>query len=742
MSATDFHTALDHHRAGRLREAETAYLSILARDPDHVEAIHGLGALALQTGRSAEALPLLSRSAALRPASMPYASNLGMAYLALKRYPEAEAEFRRAIDLAPGEAAPHFNLANALKEQRRLADAVASYLKAIELQPDHAVAYNNLGNCYRELGRLEEAREALTRAVRLRPTFAEAHLNLGSVLTTVGRPGEGEACCREAARLQPQWSEPWINLGTALFAQDRNEEAIEAFRRAAQVDPSRAEAHENLGLALVALSRLTEAVDAFRAATAAAPDRATSWSHLISTLTAQRRFVEADACYQRVERLLLDDPRALSRWLYDRLYHPDATLRSIAESHARWNARHGTPDLPGASSRCVDVAKEVQDVPSGAAGGRSPAGREPIAGRPMRVGFVSGDFGQHPVGSFTIRTLEALPPLGIEVLCYSTHPRQGPLNDRFRRCAAVWREVGSMSDADLAASIAADRVDVLIDLAGHSAENRLGVFARRPAPVQATWVANEGTTGLTAMDYLIADEKIVPRSAEPYYCERVVRLPTYVSWEPPAAAPPVAPPPSASGVPVTFGSFNNPAKYHAGVAELWSRVLHRLPGSRLLLQYRHLLDQTVQSDLIGLFAAHGIGNDRLEFRGWQPYHQMLDSYRQIDVALDPFPFGGGVTTCEALWMGVPVVTLPGETFAGRHSCSYLHTIGIPELVADSDREFVEIAVSFAQDPARLSALRTSMRERVLTSPLCDGRGCAQALATALCQMCSGRRARV
>jgi len=743
MAGAEFEAALADHRAGRMEQAEAAYRNILARDPAHVDAIHGLGAVALQTGRPAEAVELIARAIARRPHSMPYFCNLGLAHLALKQYPEAEAAFRRAGELAPGDAAPCFNLANAFKEQKRLAEAVALYLKAIELKPDQAVAYNNLGNCYRELGRLDESRRSLARAIHLRPTYAEAYLNLGNALTSSGRPVEGEACCREALRLQPQLAEAWIDLGAALFAQDRTAEAAEAYRRATEIAPLRAEAHENLGLALVELDRPTDAVAAFRRAVAAAPDRAESWSHLIRGLMTQRRFAEADACYQRIVDLQLDDPQTLSRWLYGQFYRPDSTLRSIAENHARWNARHGTPDLPRMAPRRDGGDVETgagEDGPGALAAGaeeRVPVRREPMVGRPLRVGLVSGDFGQHPVGCLTIRTLEALPPLGFEIVCYSTHPLQGAIKDRFQKCAAVWREVQPVPEADLAALIAADQIDVLIDLAGHSPGNRLAAFARRPAPVQATWIANEGTTGLTAMDYFLADEHSVPRAAEPFYCERVVRLPSYVSWDPPAAAPPLGPSPAASGTPPAFGSFNNPAKYHAGVAGLWSRVLQRLPGSRLLLQYRSLTDQTVQRDLLDLFAAQGIDAGRLEFRDWQPYGQMLDSYRQIDVALDPFPFGGGVTTCEALWMGVPVVTWPGETFASRHSCSFLHTVGLPELVAGSADAFVEIAVALAQDLPRLQALRTTLRQRVAASPLCDGQSCAQALATALRQMWSG-----
>ena len=263
------------------------------------------------------------------------------------------------------------------------------------------------------------------------------------------------------------------------------------------------------------------------------------------------------------------------------------------------------------------------------------------------------------------------------------------------------------------------------------------MFALAPAPVQATWIGSEGTTGLSAMDYLIADERVVPREAEPFYSEQIIRLPvSYVSWDPPAEAPEVAPLPAASGGPVTFGSFNNPAKYHSHLAGLWSRILDRVPGSRLVLQSRHLSDQTLRGNLIGLFRKYHVDVSRLEFREWQPYSKLLESYHEIDIALDPFPFGGGATTCEALWMGVPVVTWPGETFSSRHSCSYLTSIGLSDLIAATEDEYVEIPVALAHDLDRLSGLRRTLRTQIESSPLCDGQLCARDLATILRQIWS------
>ena len=754
MSLDEFEMAVAHHRAGRLKLAEVAYRKILAREPDHANAIHGLGTIALQAGQPEQAVRLISQAISIRPASMAFHSNLGMAHQALKQYVLAETAFHRASELAPNIAGIYFNLGNCLKEQSKLVEAVSCYQKVIQLQADHATAYNNLGNCYRELSRFDAACQSLFRAIQLRPDLAEAYLNLGSALTTIGQPVEAESLCREAIRLQPQSAAAYVNLGGALLSQERKEDAGEAFRRATELAPSLPEAHENLGLTLIQLGRLADGLTSYRRAVEIAPNRAESWRHLGSGLTTQLQLTEGDACFQRALDLKPDDSSLMSQWLFLQLYRPEVSLRSIAARHSQWNVRFGnlSPpfrlDLPPDSKTNPESVHFVPLTTANAAvpgpGSKETTNSDgkdlPRQRCTLRLGFLSGDFGQHPVGMFSIRTLESLPELGFDIVCYSTHPRSGAINARFKKVAAVWREVQHRSDDDLAALIATDRIDVLIDLAGHSAGSRLEVFTRRPAPVQATWIGNEGTTGLTSIDYLIADERVVPRSADPFFIEKVVRLPvSYVSWDPPANAPAVSLSPTHAAQPKTFCSFNNPAKYHAGLVKIWSRVLHRVPGSKLALQSRHLTDQTLQRTLVDMFAAQGIEGSRLSFRDWQQYATLLGDYGKVDVALDPFPFGGGATTCDALWMGVPVVTLPGETFASRHSCSYLTTVGLPELIAKSANDYIDIAVALAQDSDCLQRYRSTLRQRVESSPLCDGRLCAEALASLLRKMWSEKQ---
>ena len=295
------------------------------------------------------------------------------------------------------------------------------------------------------------------------------------------------------------------------------------------------------------------------------------------------------------------------------------------------------------------------------------------------------------------------------------------LTHRLQAAATQWRDVIGVSDRQLAERIRADRIDILFDLAGHTAHNRLLVFARKPAPIQFTWIGYEGTTGLAAMDYLLADRHVVPQGTEHYYRERVLRMPEgYLCYDPPGAAPPAGPPPSLAKGYATFGSFNNPAKVGREVVAVWAEILRRAPTARLVLKYRGLGDPTVKRWYLDLFAAHDVEPHRLDLLPPSSYAEYLATYQQVDVALDPFPFSGSVTTCDALWMGVPVVSCPGETFASRHSLSHLSNVGLTETIAHDLNEYVEVALSLAGDVPRLAMLRAGLRQRMAASPLCDG----------------------
>jgi protein O-GlcNAc transferase len=336
------------------------------------------------------------------------------------------------------------------------------------------------------------------------------------------------------------------------------------------------------------------------------------------------------------------------------------------------------------------------------------------------------------VGFFLVRVLENLDRSRAETFCYSDRVATDELTSRLQAAAGVWRDATALDHAQLAQQIRADGIDVLFDLAGHTADNRLLTFARKPAPIQLTWLGYAGTTGLVAMDYLLADRYEVSEGAERHYQERVLRLPDgYVCYDPPRRAPAVSPLPALQQGYVTFGSFNNPAKINAQVAALWANILRRVPRARLMLKYTGWDDAAAVRSLAESLVAAGVEAGRLQCHGWSPHAELLAHYQRVDLAIDPFPYSGGLTTCEALWMGVPVVTCPGETFASRHSLSHLSSIGLTETVARDPDHYVELAVALAQDLPRLAALRARLRPQMESAPLCDGPRLARNLLTLL-----------
>ena len=402
------------------------------------------------------------------------------------------------------------------------------------------------------------------------------------------------------------------------------------------------------------------------------------------------------------------DAAAHAKALFCQQYVPGVTAADLLASHRQWDDRHGRP---------------LQGPP--------PPVDDPRPDRPLRLGFLSQDLGMHPVGRLLLGTVEHLDRREFPLYYYNDRLTRDPLTERIAATAHARRDVRGRGDVELAQQIRADRIDILFDLDGYTS-SRMPVLARKPAPLQVAWLGYPGTTGLPAMDYLLADACEIPAGREADYSELILRMPHgYLCYAPPDDAPPVAEPPLAAAGCVTFGSFNNLAKINEPVIEAWSAILRRVPGSRLLLKFQGLQHPELADRYRRLFAAHGIEPARLVLEGHAPHAELLARYGAVDVALDPFPYSGGLTTCEALWMGVPVITLPGDTFAGRHSLSHLSSVGLTETVAADRQAYVELAVRLAGDVARLAQLRRRLRPQMAASPLCDGPRFAAALAAQL-----------
>ncbi len=656
--------AMKYHQAGNLTQAEQLCRQILQLDPHQVDALHLLGLIAAQVGRIDLAIKYISE----------------------------------ALRLKPHDAVAHNNLGNAFKEQGQLEEAVASYQQALRLKPNYAAAHNNLGNALEEQGQLEEAVASYQQALRLKPDLAQAHANLGNAFMEQGKLAEAVVSYQQALHLKPDFAEAHNNLGLAFQEQGQLAEAVASYQRALRLKPDFAEAHNSLGVAFKEQGKLEEAQASLQTALHLTPDSAEAHSNLGNVLHKQGQMEKAIASYQRALRLKPDDAGAHNNLLLALHYRPGVTLAELAQAFTEYDRQHAAPLRTSWQPHTND--------------------RDP--GRRLRLGFVSPDLGRHPIGYFLIRALEHLDRDHCDIVCYSSRATTDDLTARFRAAATAWYDVLRWSDDRLAQQIRADRIDLLFDMAGHTSGNRLGVFARKPAPIQLTWVGIS-TSGLQAMDYILADRYEIPPEAEPYYAERVLRLPDgFYCYDPPAYAPPVSPLPALACGQVTFGSFNNPSKINPQVIAVWATILQRVPGSRLVLQYKGFDDAALAGRLREGFARHSIAPARVVCRGGVPHVELLAAYHDVDLALDPFPYNGCTTTCEALWMGVPVLTCPGETFTGRHSLSHLSNVGLTELIANNLEEYVALAVSWAKDLPRLAVLRSRLREQMACSPLCDG----------------------
>jgi predicted O-linked N-acetylglucosamine transferase (SPINDLY family) len=443
------------------------------------------------------------------------------------------------------------------------------------------------------------------------------------------------------------------------------EDAVAAYEGALELRPEYAEAHNNLGNAFKDQGDLDEALVAFRTALELNPSFDEAHSNLLSCL----------------------------------YYHPSCDRQTIFAEHRKWNAQHAVPLSPTANLH----------------------GNAAIPEKRIRLGLVSHNFRRHPVGYLALSSLEALNTEAVELYCYADIIHGDDLTERFREAAHTWRSTVGMSDENIAALIGGDEIDILVDMSGHGTGSRLLVFAHRPAPVQVKWVGcQNNTTGMDAIDYFISDSVETPAHHEPWYTEEIVRLPdSYVCYEPPHYAPAVAPLPAISNGHITFGCFNNLTKVNRQAVALWSRLLKGAPASRLILKAKQLNDAAVRARYQAMFAAHGIAPERLDLLGYSLHAELLAHYSDVDIALCPIPYSGCLTTCEALWMGVPVVTMPGEIFAHRHSASFLGTVGLTDWLATTPEQYLQIAERHCGDLDGLAALRAGLRERVRRSPLCD-----------------------
>ncbi len=703
------------HQAGKLDEAQAAYQSLLTENPADSDALHYLGLISFQQGDYADAARLIEQAIQLNGNIPAFHFNLGNAYKQVGQFDSAIDAYRRATQLDPGFLKAHLNLGLALQAQGKLDAAIESYQYALSIKPDYAEVHNNMGNALQEKGKLYEASESYRHALALKPDYAKAYNNLGAVLRDQGKLGEAVIHFKKALALKPDYAEAHYNFGIALQEQDVLHEAEESYRKALLFKPDYAEACNNLGTALQGQGRVNEAVESYRKALLHKPDYADAYNNLGLALQAQGKLDAAVESYQQALKLKPDYAEVYSNMLFLYGYHALLDPQEYLILARGWE-RAFVP----AQERQLARARTFQ--------------RLPLAGQRLRVGYVSGDYRQHAVSYFVEQLFAHHDRARIELFAYSTNSQRDAVTTRLQTLVDHWVPLNGIPDVTARERIEADGIDVLIDLSGHTAHNRLGVFARRAAPVQAHYLGFFASTGLTEMDYWIGDETLTPPETDSHFSEQVWHLPrVWVSYDGKTDAPLPDCRPDQDNI-VWLGSFNNLGKLTPATLALWAKVLHAMPEGGLLLKTKHLADAGNRQRILDGMAAHGISPDRIELRDssitpdWSTH---MAYYNRLDIALDPAGgVGGGTTTCDALWMGVPVITLKGDRMASRMTASMLNAIGHPEWIAHSEAEYVGKVVTLARNTAQRKALRLAQRKQMADSPLCDAQGLAMLLENA------------
>jgi predicted O-linked N-acetylglucosamine transferase (SPINDLY family) len=686
--------AVERHTGGDVAGARELFERVASEDPSNPAAIFGIGQLEMQAGKLQQAV----------------------------------AAYRRAAELVPTSAQVHFSLGLALQTTGDPADAIAAHRQALRLDPQFAAALSNLGAALLAVGQTDNAIEPLESAARIEPTVASHCINLGSALSRQRRFAEAEAVLRKAIELDPRSAQASYNLGVALGGKGERSAAADAYRQATVLNPKFADAHANLGAVLQEMGDAGGALDAFHAAIKADPaclaaynnagcafrsmgnlDDAETvlrqalsrglvssalYSNLGNVLKDAGLLDEAIECYRKAIELNPDDTGAHGNLCYS-LSFLATDGREILDECRRFNQRHALPVF-----HSLPLAERVK----------------PSDSRRLRIGYVSGDFRDHCQTLFTLPLLSHHDRGEFEIYCYSSVQRPDDYTRRLMPLADVWRDVRFLDDAALAQRIRDDQIEVLVDLGMHMGTGRPMVFGRSPALVQVAWLAYPGTTGIDAIQYRLTDWQLDPQGSDNQYSEHSIRLPHTFWCYDPLADVPINPLPALSIGTVTFGCLNNPCKLTDRTLSMWAAVLREVGASRLIVlappgRFRQRLADRL--------AAQGIDLTRVTFHSYRARPEYLQTYHDIDIGLDTFPYNGHTTSLDSFWMGVPVVTRVGQTAVGRGGLSQLHNLGLPELAGDDDAQFVRIAVDLARDLPRLNQLRQSLRSRMERSPLMD-----------------------
>ncbi|ABK44145.1 Tetratricopeptide TPR_2 repeat protein [Magnetococcus marinus MC-1] len=665
---------------GQLQQAINSYQNLLAQHPESVAAWQGIGSALLAAGQPLQAVDFFERALALDPQHYPSILALGTLYQQQGRLERAVQLFLRGAQLQPNQPLVHFNLGVVLAAQGRTEQAQSAYRKALALNENIPEAWLNLGNLLSRTGELQQALVCYQQALQRRPSFTQAGFGLANTLTTLKRHTEALTILEPLCQQNPDHAEMMILYGHLLRSQNRQHQARSVFQRILAQQPNHFAARYGYATILLDLGRADLALPQMQQA---------------ARLNPSHQGLRSDLAF--AQHYLSTSPKAL--------YHEHRLFQTlIAEALSQQSMRH---------QPCKEPHK------------------------PLKIGFVSSDFRRHPVSFFLEAPFEHHDGESFAFYGYSNSPVRDATTQRLQGWAQAWREIFGLTDSVVAQQIVADGIDILVDLNGHTGGNRLALFALQPAPVQVSWLGYPDTTGLEAMAYRLTDTISDPESeGGRYMSETPIYLPHgFHCYRPPDEAPKVLYQQLRTGQGVRLASFNTLTKMGHEVLRLWAEILTRLPQATLLLKNGGFGSQAVVDDYLQRFESLGIDSKRIRCMGvTDTLEEHLNLYNQVDIALDTFPYHGTTTTCEALWMGVPVVTLQGDHHVNRVGGSLLHQVGLHKLVASTPKQFVDLVVGLAQDHKRLRTLRGSIRHKMQNAPLRDELGFTRNLENAFRQI--------
>ncbi|WOJ90630.1 tetratricopeptide repeat protein [Methylocapsa polymorpha] len=702
--------ALEYFRAGRYDEAQEIYAEILATCPDHFVCLHHLGLIAHQRGDHDVAARLVDRAVTVQPDYVEAFSNLSAIHRALGKSEDSAAAARRAIALDPNFAQAHSNLGASLEDQGQLDAALAAYRRAASLNPSFVEAHSNAANVLRRLSRPEEAIAVCEDIIALRPDAAEPYFSLGNILRDLCRPGPAIEAYKRAIALRPNFAQVYANLGNVLQGQEAFEEAVNAYAEAIALRPTLAEAHVNMGAALDSLGRLDEAIQSFRRALELNPKllAVRAWLHHKRRLICDWAGIDAEEAELRA--LMESEPEPVHPFVVLGMRTSAAEQLSISRKYAE----------------SVAVGVKAFAHPKG----------ESARGRKLRIGYLSSDFCRHATALLTVELFERHDSSRFEITAYSHGADDhSEMSARLRAAFDHFVDIGAMSDDEAAARIHADKIDILVELKGYTKGARTGIAARRPAPIQVSFIGFPGTMGADFIDYVIADSFVLPMDQQGAFSEKIVHLPhCYQPNDTRRLIADLTPTRAECGLPekgFVFCSFNNSYKITPDFFDIWMRLLIETPGSVLWLLESNDL---VKSNLAKGALKRGVDPDRLVFAPRLPSPEHLARHRLADLFLDTLPYNAHTTASDALWAGLPVLTCAGDTFAGRVAGSLLHAVGLPELVTSSLSAYESLALRLAREPALLQSLRHKLLGERLNAPLFDTPAYTRSYEAALAEM--------